>query len=409
MNFEFFIAKRIAFGEKKSFSNFIIRIAIVAIALSLAIMISAVCMVGGFTKEIKEKIFGFWGEIHIHKLENSNSFEANAININEINVAKIKKLDAVKYVSPYITKAGIIKTKTEIEGVVVKGIDKNFDWNFVQNYIVEGLKIQFTDTGFSKNILISKVQANKLNLKVGDKIILYFLKKETPQPIGRKVEISGIYKTGLYEYDEKFILCDLALLQQINHWQKSEITGLEIRLHDIDKMDKIKDKIYYSIIDNTKYAETIKEIYPNIFEWLNLQKTNEYIVMMIMAIVAILNMISALIILILDRTQMVGILKALGASTAKIERIFVFQATYIVFYGILIGNAIAFLICLIQKYTGIIKLNEENYYLSEVPVYFDIPMILLINISTFIICYLVLYLPSKIIGKITPIKAIRFE
>jgi lipoprotein-releasing system permease protein len=409
LNFEFFIAKRIAFGEKKSFSNFIIRIAIVAIALSLAIMISAVCMVGGFTKEIKEKIFGFWGEIHIHKLENSNSFEANAININEINVAKIKKLDAVKYVSPYITKAGIIKTKTEIEGVVVKGIDKNFDWNFVQNYIVEGLKIQFTDTGFSKNILISKVQANKLNLKVGDKIILYFLKKETPQPIGRKVEISGIYKTGLYEYDEKFILCDLALLQQINHWQKSEITGLEIRLHDIDKMDKIKDKIYYSIIDNTKYAETIKEIYPNIFEWLNLQKTNEYIVMMIMAIVAILNMISALIILILDRTQMVGILKALGASTAKIERIFVFQATYIVFYGILIGNAIAFLICLIQKYTGIIKLNEENYYLSEVPVYFDIPMILLINISTFIICYLVLYLPSKIIGKITPIKAIRFE
>ncbi len=409
MNFEFFIAKRIAFGEKKSFSNFIIRIAIVAIALSLAIMISAVCMVGGFTKEIKEKIFGFWGEIHIHKLENSNSFEANAININEINVAKIKKLDAVKYVSPYITKAGIIKTKTEIEGVVVKGIDKNFDWNFVQNYIVEGLKIQFTDTGFSKNILISKVQANKLNLKVGDKIILYFLKKETPQPIGRKVEISGIYKTGLYEYDEKFILCDLALLQQINHWQKSEITGLEIRLHDIDKMDKIRDKIYYSIIDNTKYAETIKEIYPNIFEWLNLQKTNEYIVMMIMAIVAILNMISALIILILDRTQMVGILKALGASTAKIERIFVFQATYIVFYGILIGNAIAFLICLIQKYTGIIKLNEENYYLSEVPVYFDIPMILLINISTFIICYLVLYLPSKIIGKITPIKAIRFE
>lgn len=409
MNFEFFIAKRIAFGEKKSFSNFIIRIAIVAIALSLAIMISAVCMVGGFTKEIKEKIFGFWGEIHIHKLENSNSFEANAININEINIAKIKKLDAVKYVSPYITKAGIIKTKTEIEGVVVKGIDKNFDWNFVQNYIVEGHKIQFTDTGFSKNILISKVQANKLNLKVGDKIILYFLKKETPQPIGRKVEISGIYKTGLYEYDEKFILCDLALLQQINHWQKSEITGLEIRLHDIDKMDKIKDKIYYSIIDNTKYAETIKEIYPNIFEWLNLQKTNEYIVMMIMAIVAILNMISALIILILDRTQMVGILKALGASTAKIERIFVFQATYIVFYGILIGNAIAFLICLIQKYTGIIKLNEENYYLSEVPVYFDIPMILLINISTFIICYLVLYLPSKIIGKITPIKAIRFE
>ncbi len=372
-------------------------------------MISAICLVGGFTKEIKEKIFGFWGEIHIHKLENSNSFEASSIHINEIDIPKIKKIDAVKYVSPYITKAGIIKTKNDIEGVVVKGVDKNFDWNFIQKYITNGQQIQYTDTGFSKQVLVSSVQAKKLKLEVGDKFILYFLKKDTPQPIGRKLEIAGIYKTGLYEYDEKFVLCDLALLQQINQWNSSEISGLEIRLNDLNKIDAVKDKIYYQIIDNTKYAETIKEIYPNIFEWLELQKMNEYIVLLIMAIVALLNMVTALIILILDRTQMVGILKALGATHQKIRHIFLFQASYIILYGMILGNSLAFIICIIQKYTGIIKLNEENYYLSEVPVFFDIPMILLINLLTFMICFLVLYLPSRIITKITPMKAIRFE
>lgn len=409
LNVEFYIAKRIAQGKNQSFSRFIIRIAIIAIALSVAIMICSVCMVGGFTKEIKEKIFGFWGEIHIHSLDNQNSFEANAININSVNIEKIKKIDAVRYVSPYITKAGIVKSKTDIEGAVIKGVNADFDWNFIKQYIVDGNTIKYNDSSFSKDVLVSKVMADKLNLKVDDKIIIYFLKKESPQPIGRKVNIAGIYKTGLYEYDEKFILSDLRLLQQINNWTENDISGLEVRLNDMNQMNVVKDEIYYTILDNTKYAETIREVYPSIFEWLDLQKTNEMIILIIMSVVAILNMISALIILILDRTQMIGILKALGTRVRSIEKIFIYQATYIVFYGLLFGNLIAIVICLIQKYTKVIKLNEENYYLSHVPVYFDIPMILLINVLTFIICYLVLYIPSKIIGKISPIKAIRFD
>ena len=372
-------------------------------------MICSICMVGGFTREIKEKIFGFWGEIHIHNLDNKSSFEAEPIDVSTININKIKSLSEVKIVSPYITKAGILKSKTEIEGIAVKGIDQHTDWTFINDYIIDGKAINYTDTAFSKDVLISKVLANKLNLKVDDNIIVYFLKKQTTQPIGRKVHISGIYKTGLYEYDEKFVLCDLRLLQQINMWQPNEVTGLEVRLKDMGKMDAIKDKIYYTIIDNTKYAETIKEVYPSIFEWLNLQKTNEYIILLIMAVVALLNMVSALIILILDRTQMIGILKALGASTRKIEKIFIYQASYIIFYGLILGNSLAMILCLIQRYTGIIKLNEENYYLSEVPVYFDIPKILIVNILTFVICFLVLYIPSRIIGKISPIKAIRFD
>ncbi len=409
MSIERIIAQRIAHGEEQSFSRFIIRIAIIAITLSVTIMICSICMVGGFTREIKEKIFGFWGEIHIHNLDNKSSFEAEPIDVSTININKIKSLSGVKIVSPYITKAGILKSKTEIEGIAVKGIDQHTDWTFINDYIVDGKAINYNDTAFSKDVLISKVLANKLNLKVDDNIIVYFLKKQTTQPIGRKVHISGIYKTGLYEYDEKFVLCDLRLLQQINMWQPNEVTGLEVRLKEMGKMDEIKDKIYYTIIDNTKYAETIKEVYPSIFEWLNLQKTNEYIILLIMAVVALLNMISALIILILDRTQMIGILKALGVSTRKIEKIFIYQASYIIFYGLLFGNSLAIILCLIQKYTGIIKLNEENYYLSEVPVYFDIPKILVVNILTFVICFLVLYIPSRIIGRISPIKAIRFD
>lgn len=409
MSIEKIIAQRIAHGEDKSFSRFIIRIAIIAITLSVTIMICSICMVGGFTREIKEKIFGFWGEIHIHNLDNKSSFEAEPIDVSTININKIKSLSDVKIVSPYITKAGILKSKTEIEGIAVKGIDQHTDWTFINDYIIDGKAINYTDTAFSKDVLISKVLANKLNLKVDDNIIVYFLKKQTTQPIGRKVHISGIYKTGLYEYDEKFVLCDLRLLQQINMWQPNEVTGLEVRLKDMGKMDAIKDKIYYTIIDNTKYAETIKEVYPSIFEWLNLQKTNEYIILLIMAVVALLNMVSALIILILDRTQMIGILKALGASTRKIEKIFIYQASYIIFYGLILGNSLAMILCLIQRYTGIIKLNEENYYLSEVPVYFDIPKILIVNILTFVICFLVLYIPSRIIGRISPIKAIRFD
>ncbi|MEZ5037151.1 MAG: FtsX-like permease family protein [Chitinophagales bacterium] len=409
MSIEKIIAQRIAHGEDKSFSRFIIRIAIIAITLSVTIMICSICMVGGFTREIKEKIFGFWGEIHIHNLDNKSSFEAEPIDVSTININKIKSLSEVKIVSPYITKAGILKSKTEIEGIAVKGIDQHTDWTFINDYIIDGKAINYTDTAFSKDVLISKVLANKLNLKVDDNIIVYFLKKQTTQPIGRKVHISGIYKTGLYEYDEKFVLCDLRLLQQINMWQPNEVTGLEVRLKDMGKMDAIKDKIYYTIIDNTKYAETIKEVYPSIFEWLNLQKTNEYIILLIMAVVALLNMVSALIILILDRTQMIGILKALGASTRKIEKIFIYQASYIIFYGLILGNSLAMILCLIQRYTGIIKLNEENYYLSEVPVYFDIPKILIVNILTFVICFLVLYIPSRIIGRISPIKAIRFD
>ena len=368
MNLEYFISQRLSWQDKGSFSRFIIRIAIIAIALSVSIMVISTCMINGFTHEIKEKVFGFWGEIHIHNQDNNNSFEEIPIDGSKKYVSAIRKLPEVKNVTPYITKAGILKTKNDIDGIVLKGVDKNYDWKFVQQYLVSGNIIIFSDSGFSKQILISQGKAKKLHLKTGDKVIAYFIRKDSPVPIGRKMEIAGIYNTGLQEYDEKFGIVDLDLLRQINQWDATQIGGWEVRLKDVDAMDKVNDKIYYSIIDNTLYSETIREVYPNIFEWLNLQQVNEYIILIIMVVVAVLNMITALIILILDRTQMIGILKALGAGNGSIRRIFMYKSVYIVANGLFWGNLVGIGFCLLQKYTGFIHLNEENYYLSVAPI-----------------------------------------
>ncbi len=409
MNLEHFISKRLSWQDKGSFSRFIIRIAVIAIALSVSVMIITTCMINGFTHEVKEKVFGFWGEIHIHNQDNNNSFEEIPIDNNQKYVEAIKKLRQVKNVSPFITKAGILKTKTDIDGIVLKGVDKNYDWNFIQQYLVSGKILSFNDSGFSKQILISQSKAKKLHLKTGDKVIAYFIRKDSPVPLGRKLEISGIYNTGLEEYDSKFGIVDLEMLRQINQWGPMQIGGWEVRLHNVDDMDTVNNKIYYSIIDNTLYSETIHDIYPNIFEWLNLQQVNEYVILIIMIVVAVLNMVTALIILILDRTQMIGILKALGAENGSIRQIFIYKMTYIVANGLFWGNLLGCTLCLLQKQFSFIHLNEENYLLSVAPIHFNVFYILAINAGTLLICSLVMLLPAALISRISPIKAIRFE
>lgn len=410
MNVERFISQKLAWQEKKSFSRFIIIIAITAIALSMSIMIVATCMVNGFTSEIKHKIFGFWGEIHIHKMDNNSSFEETPVHWKDIKINQLKKIPAVKSVTPYINKAAIFKTKHEIDGVILKGVDSSFDWQFISDYLVDGKPIQYNATDrFAKEIIISQQKANVLNLKIGDAVIVYFLRKNSTTPIGRKLKIVGIYKTGLEEYDSKFSLVDLRLLQQINDWDSTQMSGVEVRLNDLDKINEVNDEIYYTIIDNTMYSETIQQINPNIFEWLKLQKINEIIILAIMLLVAILNMITALIILILDRTKMIGILKALGAKNSVIRGIFLYQSMYIISRAIIIGNIIGLGLCFLQQQTGFIKLNEENYYVSHAPIAFDWIQIIAINIGAFVICVLVLYIPSRLVAKISPLNAIRFN
>lgn len=409
MNLELFIAKRLALGDKKSFSRFIIRIAMVAIALSVAVMIVSTCMVSGFSKEIKERIFGFWGEIHITNFDNNESFETTPIKKEQVFLDKIRKANDVRNVAPFIIKAGILKTKSEIEGIALKGVDKDYDWKIIQTYLKEGNILSFKDTIASKDILISKSTAKRLNLKVGDNVIAYFIRKDLVAPLGRKLKVCGIFHTGLEEYDKQYALVDIQLLRELNQWKANEVAGYEVRLKNMDKMDAFKDSIYYKYVDQSVNAQTMKEINRNIFEWLDLQKINEYLILGFMVLVAMLNMITALIILILDRTNMIGILKSLGANNKSITKVFIYNAAYIILNGLFWGNILGLGICLIQHYTGFIKLNEENYYLSVAPVYFNIWAIVLINIGTLLICTVILLLPTRLISRISPMKAIRFE
>ncbi len=409
MNLELFIAKRLALGDKKSFSRFIIRIAMVAIALSVAVMIVSTCMVSGFSKEIKERIFGFWGEIHITNFDNNESFETTPIKKEQVFLDKIRKANDVRNVAPFIIKAGILKTKSEIEGIALKGVDKDYDWKTIQTYLKEGSILSFKDTIASKDILISKSTAKRLNLKVGDNVIAYFIRKDLVAPLGRKLKVCGIFHTGLEEYDKQYALVDIQLLRELNQWKANEVAGYEVRLKNMDRMDAFKDSIYYKYVDQSVNAQTMKEINRNIFEWLDLQKINEYLILGFMVLVAMLNMITALIILILDRTNMIGILKSLGANNKSITKVFIYNAAYIILNGLFWGNILGLGICLIQHYTGFIKLNEENYYLSVAPVYFNIWAIVLINIGTLLICTVILLLPTRLISRISPMKAIRFE
>ncbi|MEZ5055049.1 MAG: ABC transporter permease [Chitinophagales bacterium] len=410
MNLELFIAKRLALGDKKSFSRFIIRIAIVAISLSVAVMIISSCMVSGFSKEIKERIFGFWGEIHITNFENSESFESTPIKKGQVLIEKIKLSNDVKNIAPFIIKAGILKTENEMDGIVLKGVDVSYDWKTIQAFIKDGNGIKYkSDSTSSKEILISQSTAKKLNLKVGDKVIVYFIQKELSAPIGRKLKVSGIFQTGLEEYDQQYALVDIQLLRQLNQWQTDEVAGYEVRLHDMKKMDAFKDSIYYKYIDQKVNAQTMRDINRNIFEWLDLTRVSGYMILAFAFLIAVLNMVTALIILIIDRTNMIGILKSLGASNKSITKVFVYNAAYIILNGLFWGNVMGLGICILQQHFGFIKMNQENYYLSEAPVYFNLLSILLINVGTLLICTFIMLLPTRLISKISPIKAIRFE
>ncbi len=399
-----------ALGDKSSFSRFIIRIAIIAISLSVAVMIISACMVTGFSKEIKKRIFGFWGEVHIENFEVSNAYETLPVNTSQLQLKKLKQNAAIKNIAPYIIKPTILKTKKEIEGIILKGVDSSYDWKSIMPFIRQGRVIHYVkDTAAVKEILVSQTTADKLNIKLGDKVIAYFIKKEQSNTIGRKLEVVGIYHTGLDEYDKDFALVDMRLLQELNQWKQGDAAGYEVRLWDMNRMNELKDSIYYKYIGQELKAVTMREENLNIFEWLDLQRVNEYLILGLMIIIAVLNMITALIILILDRTKMIGILKALGADNSSISTLFIYNALYIIVYGLLWGNIIGLGFCVIQHYTGIIKLNEANYYLSVAPIYFNIPFILAVNVGTVVICMLILLVPVQLISNISPLKSIRFE
>jgi len=406
LSIERFIARKILFNAPKSFSRYIVSIAIIAVALSLSVMIVATGMVRGFQKEISSKVYGFWGHIHITKFGFGKSFEENPVSIHEPFYPSLDTFDNVRHIQVFASKAGIIKTHDQIEGIILKGIGRDFDWNFFKNYLVKGDVFSTSDSAESRKILISSQTASRLSLDTGDVINIYFIQNP---PRVRRLEISGIYNSGLEEFDKYYALVDIRQVQRLNDWDDTLVSGFEVCLDDVSRLQQTADEIYYSVLGPDITAQTIKEIYPNIFDWLQLQNMNEIIILFLMTLVAAINMITCLLILILERTNMVGILKALGAEDKSVRKIFLYKASYILALGLLFGNIIGIGICLLQKNFQIIRLPEESYYVSVAPVDLNFLVVMLLNAGTFIICMAALLLPAVIAGRISPVKAIRFE
>ena len=406
MNTELFIARRLVKGGPGSFSAPVIRIAIISIVIGIAVMIVSVAIVTGFQKQIQDKIVGFGSHIQIAKYDSNNSFEFEPINGNQALYQTIKQIEGIKNIQVFAAKAGIIKTEDQIQGVVFKGIGSDFDWSFFNDKLVSGQPFSTVDTIPSNSVIISQNLADLLKIKTGDPLRMYFIIDNMAR--ARRFTVSGIYNTGLAEFDLKFIFGDIRQIQKLNGWNENMVSGFDVYINDFDELDKL-GKVVYEASGFDLNARTIRELYPQMFDWLELQDMNVIIILILMVLVSGMAMISTLLILILERTNMIGVLKALGARNVSIRRIFLYNAAYIIGKGLLYGNIVGISICLLQSYFGIIRLPQESYFMSVVPINLDIIHIIILNVSTLIVCTLMLLLPSFVVTRISPVKAIRFD
>jgi len=411
VNFEYFIAKRIisAKEHKNSVSAPIIKIAIVSIVIGFVTMIISIATGVGLQEKIHEKVSAFNGDIIISKFEDNYSNDAqNSISKNQNFYPNFKNVEGIKHVQAIALKGGIIRTATDFEGVVIKGVGADYDWNFFQDVLVEGKLPDYTSE-LNQEILISEYIANRLHLKVGDKTTTYFLRKDSSKPPRiRGFVVSGIYNSGFQEFDDKFVIADIRHIQKLNNWTEDEVGSFELFIDDFEEID-LKGNEVYNNIDSLLDTQTVKDKYYSIFRWLELFDFNIALIIGIMILVAGINMITALLVLILERTQMIGILKALGSGDKSIRKIFLYNAMYLIGVGLFWGNLIGIGLLMLQKYFKLIKLDPSVYYVTEAPVYVSLGYILILNIGTLVLCLLMLLIPSFIISKISPVKAIRFE
>ncbi|HMU47063.1 MAG TPA: ABC transporter permease [Chitinophagaceae bacterium] len=406
-----FIANRVAFNQQKSFSRFIIRLSTVATVISVMVMIVTLAFANGFQDAVSKKIFAFWGHIRIQEKQPDKAIisEESPIISNDTLAKKIAANSEVESIHPFATKYAILKTTDEIEGVLLKGFDSTYDFDHLKPFIKEGRPIQFNDSTYSREILLSSNTASRLNLKAGDKIFIYFIR-----PDGRirpdKLTVTGIYKTGIEEYDKTFAIGDLKLIQRLNDWDSDEIGGYEIFLKDYRNIDKAADDIYnMDSFPLTWNTVSVKNISPNIFDWLQMQDVTRNVLIGFMIAVALINLITCLIILVLERVRMIGILKSLGATDWTVQKIFLRHSIIITITGIVIGALLALGILWLQQSTGFIRLPEDAYYMDRAAVKIVWWQVMAVCLGTLLITFFVMMIPSLLVRKIQPVRAIHFR
>ncbi|PRP67279.1 transmembrane permease [Nonlabens agnitus] len=410
MNLEYFIARRVQHSTeyKNSVSAPIIKIATAAIAIGMIVMIIAVATGVGLQKKIREKVSAFNGDITISLFDRNNSITTvKPIDINQEFYPDFKSVPQVTHVQAVATKGAMIRTATDFEGVILKGVGTDYRWESFKDFLIEGSLPDVSQEATSKDILISDDIARRLQLKVGDKAPTYFM-KENEEPLARAFNVIGIYDSGLAEYDTKFIVGDIRNIQKINKWEDNQIGKFEVFIDDFGNVDEIGRNVFLQV-PQLLDARTIKDQYPTIFQWLALLDSNVYGIIAIILIVGIINMITALLVLILDRTGMIGLLKSLGATDWTVRKIFLYNAMTLILRGLFWGNLIGLGLVGLQYFFAPLTLDPSTYYVTEAPVYISWWHVLLLNVGTFMICLLVLIIPTYIVSRISPVKAMRFE
>ncbi|PWS29937.1 ABC transporter permease [Pedobacter paludis] len=406
MNFEYFIAGRIAIKSERTFSKLIVRIAIAGVMLSLAVMILSIAIIKGFKTEIQDKVRGYLGDVQITRYDLNNSFEHSPFVFDAETNKKLKKNPEIDYYYPFATKPAILSANNEIEGINFKGIDKTYNWDYIKKHIISGTIIDFRDsTAAMQELLISSYTANRLKLKTGDDFIMYFVQDP---PRKRKFKIVGIYDIGVEDIDKGFVLGNLNIVKRLNNWKSNEIGGVEIKIKDFTKLKTVADQIYDNL-PSTLRSYSIKENFPNIFTWLGLLDVNTKVLLILMLIVGVINMVTALLIMILERTNMIGMLKAFGANNFSIMKIFLYNAAYLIGIGLILGNILGLGLGFLQQSTHIFKLDQSSYFLAYAPIEFHFMDVFLLNLVTIVVCLTVLIIPSLLISKVSPLKAIRFK
>jgi lipoprotein-releasing system permease protein len=414
MNVEYYIAKRLLKKQKggNRFSRPIVSIAIAGIALGLAVMILAVAIVTGFKNEITQKVIGFGSHIQIVNYDTNTSYETIPISNKQEWKDDISKIEGVEHIQQYITKAGIIKTDNYLQGVVLKGIGPDFEWSFFKTHLFEGDLIEINDTVRINQVVISKYLADALQISIGDDLRTYFIQDP---PRMRKFIVAGIYDTGLEDLDKIFVFVDIKHLQKLNNWEDDQITGFEVLLNDYSHLNNAELQITklignrFSSDGSMLRTTNIRSEYPQIFDWLSLLDMNVWVILILMVSVAAFNMVSGLLVLILERVNMIGILKSLGAKNFSVRKVFLYHASFLTLRGLVIGNIIGVLICLIQIKWGVFTLDSSSYYVSSVPINLNLLHLLLLNAGTLLITFVMMIVPSLLIARISPIQAIQFD